>query len=77
MSSNNDYRILAITRSKHSGAISSAVTKEVELRYLAAFFRGRQELGLYGEMKPNTFAAVGEGPGRGVNLEAMRPANPQ
>ena len=77
MSSNNDYRVLAITRSEHSGAISSAVTKEVELGHLAAFFRGRHELGLYGKINPNTSALAGGGPGMGVNLEAMRPADPQ
>ena len=48
LSSNNNYRVLAITRSAYSGAISSAVTKEAKLGHLAAFFRGRQKLGLYG-----------------------------
>ena len=75
--SNDDYRALAISRSKHSGAISSAVRKEAKLGHLATFFRGRQELGLYGKMNPNTSAAVRGGPGRGVNLKAMRPADPQ
>ena len=65
LSSNNNYRILAISRREHSGAISSAVTKEVKLGQLAAFFRGRQELGLYGKMNPNTSTVARGGPGMG------------
>ena len=37
----NNYRVLAITRSTNSGAISSTVTKEAKLGHLAAFFQGR------------------------------------
>ena len=77
LASNNDYRVLAITRSAHSKAIASAVTKEAKLGHLAAFFRGRQELGLYGRMNPNT-AALGRGEiGRGGDLEATRKVDPQ
>ena len=77
LSSANDYRVLAITRSANSGAISSAVTKEAELGHLAVFFRGRQELGLYGRMAPNTFAVAGGGLGGGTNPKAVRPADLQ
>ena len=77
LTSSNDYRVLAITRSAHSEAIASAVTKEAELGHLAGFFHGRQELGLYGKMNLNT-AALGRGEiGRGGGLEATRPVDPQ
>ena len=56
LSAPSKYRILAISRSAHSETIASAVTKEAELGHLVAFFRGRQELGLYGKMNPNTVA---------------------
>ena len=60
LSSNSKYWILAISRSANSETIARAVTKEAELGHLAAFFCGRQELGLYGKMNPNT-AAWGRG----------------
>ena len=71
LTSSNDYRVLAITRSPHSEAIASAVTKEAALGHLATFFRRRLELGLYGKMNPN-IVAMGRGElGRGGDLEAM------
>ena len=77
LAATDNFRVLAITRSANSVAISSAVTKEVKLGHIAAFFRGRQELGLYGRMAPNTFAMAGGGPGPGANPKAARPADPQ
>ena len=52
LAATDNFRVLAITRSANSAAISSAVTKEDELGHIAAIFRGRQELGLYGRMRP-------------------------
>ena len=70
LSANSKYQILAISRSAHSKTIASAVTKEAELGHLAAFFRGRQELELYGKMNSNTAALGRREIGRRVDLKA-------
>ena len=71
------HQILAIILAENIKQQPSAVTKETKLGHLAAFFRGRQELGLYGRMAPNTFAVARGGPAVGVNPKAVRPADPQ
>ena len=69
--------LLAITRGVNSAVISNSVIKEVELGHIAAFFRGRQALGLYERMAPNTFIGAGGGPGPVANPEVGRHLDPQ
>ena len=57
-----DLRTLAITQSTANSMITSVVTKEVELRYIAGFFKVRRNLGMHERMAP----APKEGAGGGL-----------
>ena len=75
-----ELRTLTIATSTDKELLTSVVTKEVELRYIARYFRMRRTLGMFERMAPALEGGAGGGAANIVNAgngEAARQFDPE
>ena len=75
-----ELRTLTIATSADNELLTSVVTKEVALGYIAGYFRMRRTLGMFERMAPALEGGAGGGPANIVNAwngEAARQFNPE
>ena len=75
-----ELRTLAIATSADNELLTSVVTKEVALGYIAGYFRMRRTLGMFERMAPALEGGAGGGPANKVNTrngEVARQLDPE